>query len=457
MASNDNAPLNVTKFREIIDEYQVAFTNPPKTANQVAQFCKDKQYCYKYGELNPFFVVWTHQQQQQEQQRTETAGNDCERAPQEHEAQEIDWDAFWNEYQEQYGNAPKNPVHLWNFAKEEKSVSVKYKEARTAFDRITKDRASATTSPLPIEGRRRSVTSLSDLSLKNASRSTTSPVFDTQSTPAEDSGKVEIRLKIGKYTADEELDGIKTLFLECLNAFRASILHDPRNAVQLFNFINEDTTYRVRYGDVKSCYTYAARHDWFTPMKRMKKVVTDGAAEEVVAEVVMGDANDCDHEEEGVQFVLQVDHDKIEQKRQQQNKKEEEKKESVALDLMLDEQFDALLVQYLARYENAPRNASQIMNFATELGQNFKYKACRIAFQRWQQQRGGAIPKVTTLTTTTATTAGALADEEEVDCNPGAQAEDDNENENENENEEEEAVDADSDADDDLNSNEDDE
>merc|ERR1712154_608251 len=78
-------------------------------------------------------------------------------------------------------------------------------------------------------------------------------------------------LKVTKYTSDDDLVFIKAKFLELLQAFRSSILHDPVSPLQLFNFINEDTQYKVRYGDVKKCYNYAVKHKWFQPMKRIKK------------------------------------------------------------------------------------------------------------------------------------------------------------------------------------------
>merc|ERR1712244_160926 len=113
-------------------------------------------------------------------------------------------------------------------------------------------------------------------------------------------------LKVTKYTSDDDLVFIKSKFLELLQAFRSSILHDPVSPLQLFNFINEDTEYKVRYGDVKKCYNYAVKHKWFKPMKRMKKVKKKQVQKQPEGESP---------------FVLEVDHEKI---RNEQIKEEEE-------------------------------------------------------------------------------------------------------------------------------------
>merc|ERR1712154_478588 len=148
---------------------------------------------------------------------------------------------------------PKNAYHLYNFGKEEKCVSVKYKQARLAFDRIKKEKETVS-----MEGSH--TRSNTDLGLKSKHLKKKKECDDI------------LVLKVTKYTSDDDLVFIKAKFLELLQAFRSSILHDPVSPLQLFNFINEDTEYKVRYGDVKKCYNYAVKHKWFKPMKRMKKV-----------------------------------------------------------------------------------------------------------------------------------------------------------------------------------------
>merc|ERR1712204_99089 len=81
-----------------------------------------------------------------------------------------------------------------------------------------------------------------------------------------------LKLRVTKKTSSEQLEQIKEKYVECLEAFRRHIMHDPASALQLFNFINgEDTSYSVRYGDVKKCHQYAIKHQWFQPMRRRKK------------------------------------------------------------------------------------------------------------------------------------------------------------------------------------------
>eukprot|EP00483_Globobulimina_turgida_P002283 UN02285 len=184
-------------------------------------------------------------------------------------------------------------------------------------------------------------------------------------------------LKVTKYTSFEELQLIKAKFLQLLQAFRQSILHDPANSLQLFNFINEDTKYKVRYGDVKKCYNYAVKHKWFKPMKRMRKTMrkkrktkkckteTNEGTDNETAVNSEGDEND---ENEG-DFVLEVDHETIEKEKLKKLKEEEEKKEVVVNGMMTDGQFDDILFEYDIKYKNPPRTASQIMNFAKEMGQ----------------------------------------------------------------------------------------
>merc|ERR1719384_1819739 len=153
-----------------------------------------------------------------------------------------------------------------------------------------------------------------------------------------------LQLRVTKYTSSEDLIQIKSKYMECLEAFRRSILHDPRSALQLFNFINESMPYKVRYGDVKNCHNFAVKHKWFQPMKRKKKT---NKAKTVTKE--------CDSSEGEEAYILEVDHDAIKKKAE-----EEEKKEVIVLEAMSDDQFDDVLRQYRVKYENPPRNASQI-------------------------------------------------------------------------------------------------
>merc|ERR1712141_209727 len=110
----------------------------------------------------------------------------------------------------------------------------------------------------------------------------------------------------------------------------------------------------------------------------MKRVKKGGKTKK---ETPVSSAVEVDSEsEEGVHFVLEVDE---EAERKEQVKVGEECKEMVPLETMDDEEFTVLLAGYTAKYNNPPRNASQIMHFAKEQGQCYRYKACRVAFQRW--------------------------------------------------------------------------
>ncbi len=138
-------------------------------------------------------------------------------------------------------------------------------------------------------------------------------------------------------------------------------------------------------------------------MKRMRKTMrkkrktkkckteTNEGTDNETAVNSEGDEND---ENEG-DFVLEVDHETIEKEKLKKLKEEEEKKEVVVNGMMTDGQFDDILIEYDIKYKNPPRTASQIMNFAKEMGQIFKYKACRIAYTRWKNVRGAKMPKIT--------------------------------------------------------------
>eukprot|EP01084_Bolivina_argentea_P157739 274866_1 len=93
-SDSETEELDLDRFNKIIDEYSKNFKNPPKSAYQLVQFCKDRSYDYKYGELNPYYSVWS-KQQQKNKKKSITKGNiSNENTP----APEINWDAYWNEY-----------------------------------------------------------------------------------------------------------------------------------------------------------------------------------------------------------------------------------------------------------------------------------------------------------------------------------------------------------------------
>eukprot|EP01083_Nonionella_stella_P076510 208514_1 len=348
--STVSTDLDLHKFKSIIEEYSSMYQNPPNTAYQLSQFCKDKAYNYKYGELNPYFHFW----QKQQKQVSTTSGTDATVSEEHDTPKDLNWDSFWNQYEQKYNYPPKKAVHLWNFAKEEKMVVVKYKEARIAFDRIFSE-YKKTQNDSNIEGYR--TRSDTDLGLKCSQN------------------KDILRLRINKYTTSDDIERIRVSFLECLESYRKQILHDPVSPLHLFNFINEDMAYSVRYADVKSAYRFAVKHQWFKPKKRMKKV--HKRAREVEG---------SDETETQGEYVLE----------EVIKEAKETKKEAVIViqDAMDDAVFDTLLVKYQMEYQNPPRNASQIMNFAKECGELFKYKACRIAFHRWQHARGSRMPQM---------------------------------------------------------------
>jgi len=280
---------------------------------------------------------------------------------------EIHYDSLWDEYQIKYQYSPKKALHFWNFIKEEKFLSIKFKDARFAFNRISRERA------------------VSDIEGCVASNNSTDFILKTENNPNND---IVLILKVTKYTSSKDLAEIKIKFLELLQTFRSTILDDPASALQLFNFINERTKFKVKHGDVVSCYDYAVKHEWFEPMKRMyKKTKSENNESEEGS-----DYHDSNEGEKEPEFELVVDHEKRE-KNKKKKRKNKTKKVKVCLDVMSDEQFDELLVEYNVLYENPPRNASQIMVFGKQIGRNYKYKACRNAFARWVDLRKSIMPK----------------------------------------------------------------
>jgi len=360
------ATLDLNRFKAIMAEYSDAYENAPSSTAQVVQFCKSKSYPFRYGDLNPMFMVWKKHSTPRSP-ITSGAPSTPMGSP---DSDAIDWDSIWSEYEVKYQNAPKKALHLFTFAKEEKGLSIRYKTARDAFTRIAAERQS-------MEGQVASAPSA--LALETNGQS-------ANMTPTKSLALVFPK-KRSRTSDDVEL--AKTQFLELLTQFRSSIMHDPASPLQLFHFINDSTSYKARYGDVKRCYEMALKEKWFRPMKRTKKggkkkapKVDEGNETEVDGE--SGDEEEDGNssgEEEGVHFVLEIDE---EAERKQRMKEEEERKEIVPQDVMDDETFTVLLAGYTAKYKNPPRNASQIMHFAKEEGQHFRYKACRVAFQRWK-------------------------------------------------------------------------
>jgi len=354
------ASLDLNRFNAIMAEYAENYENAPKCTAQIVQFCKMKQYPFKYGELNPHFSVWT-KQSTPKSPKTPFGGATVT------DPGSIDWDSLWSEYETKYEGSPKKPLHLFNFAKDDKGLSIKYKAARVAFSRIAAERES-------IEGQ--TVSAPSALALETNGQSVPTP-------------KCPVLVFPKKRTFDD-VEKAKAQFLDLLQQFRSSIMHDPASALQLFHFINESTPYKARYGDVKRCYEEAVKQKWFRRMKRTKKggkyrrsksssSHSSSSSDDMEVDGETDHDVDGDDEEEGVQFVLEID----EEAERQEKAKEEEKKEVAPLEVMDDETFTVLLAGYTAKYENPPRSASQIMNFAKEEGQVYRYKACRVAFQRW--------------------------------------------------------------------------
>ena len=138
-----------------------------------------------------------------------------------------------------------------------------YKVARQAFDRLLLENTPSepVVSASAVEGRTRSASEAA--------------------TAATQKDKHVLNLRVTRRTSDERLAEIKGKFLELLEAFRAQIRHDPATAHQLFKFVVEHTAYKARYGDLKKCLAYGAKHDWFAPMKRrtLKKATSEGPEE----------------------------------------------------------------------------------------------------------------------------------------------------------------------------------
>eukprot|EP01084_Bolivina_argentea_P109346 195453_1 len=76
----------------------------------------------------------------------------------------------------------------------------------------------------------------------------------------------------------------------------------------------------------------------------------------------------------------------------------EELKETptMSYETMTDKQFDDILILYLRSNNNIPpKDPAQILKFVNvELKQNYKYKACKTAFNRWKSVRNCAIPQL---------------------------------------------------------------
>ena len=97
------ASLDLNRFKSIMAEYAQNYENSPKSTAQVVQFCKSKQYPFKYGELNPLFSVWKKQSTPKSPTDSGSAAN----------SDVIDWDSLWSQYETTYEGAPKKPIHLF--------------------------------------------------------------------------------------------------------------------------------------------------------------------------------------------------------------------------------------------------------------------------------------------------------------------------------------------------------
>jgi len=372
--------LNMERFEEIMTAYSSSYNNSPRSTAQLVEFCKSKQYRFKYGQLRPFYSVWRTKKDEAKAaaklaaKASTTPGSTATPTPKaesededEDEEQEIDWNALWAEYRAKHGYPPKKALHLWNFAKDEKRLAVPYKIARQAFDKmIVENTPSKATSTA--EGRRASISA----------------------TTQKDSHILSLR--VTRRSSDERIAEIKAKFLELLESFRAQIRHDPRDAHQLFTFVVEHTPYKARYGDLAKCLKYGAKHGWYAPMKRksLKKPV-------IVSEKTEVTEGADESAEEGVEYELEVDHEKMAALKIEHGDNVEEKAELELIEVLSDSEFEVVLAAYAAEYENPPRNAAQVRRFANvqceKKGQTLKYKAVRIAFDRWQA-RGSVMPKV---------------------------------------------------------------
>jgi len=368
--------LDMSRFEEIMSAYSSSYNNSPRSTAQLVEFCKTKQYRYKYGQLRPFYSVWRTQRDEAKAKKAAAAkatpGTTSTPTPadsdndSDDEEQQIDWAAFWAEYRAKHGYPPKKALHLWNFAKDDKHLAVPYKIARQAFDKmIVENTPSADATSTTAEGRRASISATTQK--------------DTHI----------LSLRVTRRSSDERIAEIKAKFLELLESFRAQIRHDPRDAHQLFTFVVEHTPYKARYGDLAKCLSYGAKHGWYAPMKRktLKKAVIVSEKTEVPDE---------DEAEEGVEYELEVDHEKMAALKIENGDVVEEKAELELIEVLSDDEFEVVLSAYAAEFENPPRNAAQVRRFANvqceKKGQRLKYKAVRIAFDRWQA-RGSVMPK----------------------------------------------------------------
>merc|ERR1712228_681534 len=253
----------------------------------------------------------------------------------------------------------KKAVQFWSFIKEESSQNIKFKTAQCAFDRISKERK---VSMSEVEGGA-SFDNLTDFILARHGSD----------------NDIALKLKITKMTSSEQLDAIKIKFVELLQCFRSTICDDPRSALHFYHFINDRTKYKVSHCDVQFVYEYALKNEWFEPMQRKYKKNKIKIYKEQSDE-----GSDDQHSDEGMAEFELV-------KKEEKNKKNDNAK-TVCYDAMNDNDFDKILKKYAASYDNKPKNAAQIQKFAKENGQNYKWKAVRIAFSRWIEFRGGNMP-----------------------------------------------------------------
>lgn len=382
--------LNMARFEEIISAYSSSYNNSPRSTAQLVQYCKSKQYRFKYDQLRPFYSVWRTKRDESKavaKAALAATAQTTPGTPKPDDREAIDWAVFWTEYRTKHGYPPKKALHLWNFAKDDKHLAVSYKVARQAFDRMIVENTPS--EPTAIEGRTRSASSVTS------------------------SATNILSLRVTRRTSDERLSEIKSKFLELLESFRKEIRHDPRDAHQLFTFVTEHTPYKARHGDLAKCLSYGAKHEWYAPMKRKTLKKPKIVSERDTTEGTDRDEGTDVEAEEGVEaeseFVLEVDHERMAALKISSGDATEEKAELTLIEVLSDGDIEVVLAAYAVEFDNPPRNAAQVRRFANvhyeQKGQRLKYKAVRFAFDRWAA-RGSVMPKkMETEESTEATTA----------------------------------------------------
>jgi len=353
------AMIDTQQFDKMMKEYANSFEKKPSSAHQLVQFCKDRNYSFKYKQLNVHLSIWLKQQTQTGTAQSNTK-TDTKTPAHKQSKEVVDFDRFWDEYQTKYGYSPKNARKFLSFIKEGKKIIIKFKAARDAFTRISKERIVS-----EVEGGATSDTETYFILKKQGNDNETI-----------------LKLKIDKNTSTEQLEQIKTKFIELLQCFRAIICDDPRSPLHFYNFINDRTKYKVSHGDVQYVYKYALEQEWFEPMKRVYK----NKKNKRVYKEQSDEGSDCHSDEGDAEFEL------VPAAEKKKTSKKKKKCKKVIHDVMTDKDLDAILSQYAKEYENKPTNAAQIQKFGKEIGQNYKWRAVRIAFARWTDFRGAKMP-----------------------------------------------------------------